>query len=45
MFLCLSKPKELQFKELILELTSEAQHLNLTEIIDLVIEKTGIKKN
>lgn len=44
MFECLSKPKELEFKKLILDLTEEAKNKDLTELIDLVLEKSGMKK-
>lgn len=44
MFDCLSKPKELEFKKLILDLTEEAKNKDLTELIDLVLEKSGMKK-
>ncbi len=43
MFDCLSKPKELEFKKLIEELKEEAKNLDLTELIDLILSKTGIK--
>ena len=45
MFNCLEKGKELEFKNLILELTNDALNLNLTELIDDVLEKTGMKKD
>ena len=44
MFKCLSKPKEVEFKKLILELTEDAKDLDLTELIDVVLEKTGMKE-
>lgn len=44
MFDCLSKSKEIEFKNLILELSNAAKDLNLTELIDLVLDKTGLKK-
>lgn len=44
MFDCLSKPKELEFKKLIFDLTEEAKNKDLTELIDLVLEKSGMKK-
>ena len=43
MFKCLSKPKEVEFKKLILELTEDAKDLDLTELIDVVLEKSGLK--
>ena len=43
MFEVLSKPKELEFKNLILELTEASKDINLTELIDLVLEKSGMK--
>ena len=43
MFECLSKPKELEFKNLILELSEASKNTDLTELIDLVLEKSGIK--
>lgn len=44
MFKCLSKPKEVEFKKLILELTEDAKDKDLTELIDVVLEKTGMKE-
>ena len=44
MFECLSKPKEVEFKKLILELTEDAKDLDLTELIDVVLEKSGMKE-
>lgn len=35
--------KELEFKKLIEEITKESEHLSLTELVDLVLEKSGIK--
>ncbi len=43
MFECLNKPKEVEFKNLILELTEKAKDIDLTELIDLVLDKTGLK--
>ena len=43
LFDCLSKPKELEFKKLILELSKDAKNLDLTELIDRVLEKSGMK--
>lgn len=39
----ISKGKELEFKNLINELTIESESLSLTELIDQVLEKTGLK--
>ncbi len=44
MFEVLSKPKELEFKKLILELTEASKDVDLTKLIDLVLEKTGMKQ-
>ena len=44
MFKCLSKPKEVEFKKLILELTEDAKDKDLTELIDVVLEKSGMKE-
>ena len=44
MFKCLSKPKEVEFKKLILELTEDAKDLDLTELINVVLEKSGMKE-
>lgn len=43
MFDAITKPKEMEFKKLILELTEDAKNCNLTELIDKVLEKSGIK--
>ncbi len=43
MFEVLNKPKELEFKKIILELTEASMNTNLTELIDLVLDKTGMK--
>ena len=43
MFEVLSKPKEIEFKNLILELTDASKDIDLTQLIDLVLDKTGIK--
>ena len=40
----ISKGKEQLFKELILHLTKEAENLSLTELIDLILEETGMKE-
>ena len=44
MFDAISKPKELEFKKIILELSEDAKNCSLTELIDKVIEKSGMKK-
>ncbi len=44
MFDCLSKGKELDFKNLILELTKASESLSLTELIDEILEKSGMKR-
>lgn len=36
--------KELEFKNLILDLQNKSEELSLTELVDLILEKTGIKK-
>ena len=44
MFQAISKGKEQLFKELILNLTQESENLTLTELIELILEETGIKE-
>ena len=44
MFNAISSGKELEFKELILELTKDAENLSLTELIDAVLEKSKMKE-
>ena len=44
MFDCLIKPKEIEFKNIILSLMEDARNMNLTELIDVVLEKSGMKK-
>ena len=44
MFNSISSGRELEFKNLILELTADAEKLSLTELIDDVLEKTKIKE-
>ncbi len=44
LFDAIEKGKEWEFRTLILELTKESESLSLTELIDLVLEKTGMKK-
>ena len=43
MFDAISKSKELEFKKIILDLTEDAKNLSLTELIDKVLEKSGMK--
>lgn len=43
MFESIQSGKELLFKELILELRRESENLSLTELVDLILLKTGIK--
>ena len=44
MFESLSSKKEIEFKNLILELIKDSESMSLTELIDNVLEKTGLKK-
>ena len=44
MFDCLETPKELAFKQLIIDLRKEAESLSLTELIDTVLDKSGMKR-
>ncbi len=44
MFDAISKGKELEFKNLILEISKESESLSLTELIDLILEKSGMRK-
>jgi len=44
MFDTISSGKELAFKELILDLTKKAESLSLTELIDEVLDKSGMKE-
>lgn len=44
MFDALSKGKELEFKNLILELRKLSESLSLTELIDAILEHSGMKK-
>lgn len=44
MFESITKGKELDFKNLILEMTKDAESLSLTELIDLILDKTGIRE-
>ena len=43
MFEVLSKSKELEFKKLIEDLIVDAKNMDLTELIDAVLEKSGMK--
>ncbi len=44
LFEALNKPKELEFKNLILELQEIAKNCDLTELIDQVLTKSGMKE-
>ncbi len=44
MFEAIQNGKEAEFKNLILELQKEALNLSLTELIDVVLDKSGMKK-
>lgn len=44
MFEAITKPKEMEFKRIILELQEDAKNCSLTELIEHVIEKSGMKK-
>ncbi len=43
MFDALSSKKELEFKDMILDLVKESENMSLTDLIDLVLERTGMK--
>ena len=43
MFDSLSTKKELEFKNIILDLINDSENMSLTELIDVVLEKTGLK--
>ncbi len=43
MFDAISSGKELQFKNLILELQKDKESMSLTELVDCVLEKSGLK--
>ncbi len=43
MFDAIEDKKQLDFKNLILELKKESENLSLTELIDLILDKTGIR--
>jgi len=45
MFECLREKKELEFKNLILELKEKVSEVTLTELIDLVLDKSGLRKS
>jgi len=45
MFNCLREKKELEFKNLILELKEKVSEVTLTELIDLVLDKSGLRKS
>lgn len=44
MFDVIKKGKELEFKNLILQMKEESKSLSLTETIDMVLDKSGMKK-
>ena len=44
MFEAINSGKELAFKQMILELQQESEKLSLTEIVELVLEKTGLRQ-
>ena len=44
MFEAITSGKELEFKNLILDLTKQSQDLSLTELIDLILEKSGMQE-
>ena len=44
LFNTIDSGKELEFKKLILEFKKESDDLSLTELVDLILDKTGIKK-
>ena len=44
MFNTIEKGKELEFKKLILEFIDASEELSLTELVDLILSKTGIRK-
>lgn len=44
MFEAISSGKELAFKQLILELQEKCQNLSLTEMVELVLEKSGLRQ-
>ena len=44
MFDCLKSDKELEFKNLILDLKSKVSEVTLTELIEIVLDKSGMKE-
>ena len=44
MFDAITEGKEFEFKNLIVKLTKTAENLSLTELIDLILEESGIKR-
>ena len=44
MFDVLSSPKEMEFKKLLIELKKDSESLSLTELVDDVLEKSGMKR-
>ena len=44
MFQAISKGKEQVFKDLILEMTKESEDLSLTELIDYILDKSGMRE-
>lgn len=44
MFEAIDNGKELEFKNIILELQNDSLNLSLTELIDVVLDKSGLKK-
>ncbi len=44
LFDAIDSGKELEFKKLIIELQEKRENLSLTELVDLVLEKSGIRK-
>lgn len=44
-FNCIKEGKELEFKNIILDLRKKVDEVTLTELIDLVLEKTGMRKS
>ena len=44
MYKALSSKKELEFKELIDDLVNDSQNMNITDLIDSILDKTGMKQ-
>ena len=44
LFEAISSGKELAFKNMLIELTKECENLSLTEMVEKVLEKTGLRK-